>query len=145
MTAQPLPAAQGEVDYWLTAGDQSCLLARQPALSLSTSAPPDAHLISVDPSRRYQVMDGFGASLTDSSAYVISQLPVAKRGELMMKLFDVSTGAGLSYLRQPMGASDFARCYYTYDDMPAGQSDPLTSPAFCRCSVRRWPSIRGSR
>ena len=29
----------------------------------------------VDPTRRYQTMTGFGASMTDSSAYVLSRLP----------------------------------------------------------------------
>ena len=33
-------------------------------------------------------------------------------------------GIGLSYLRQPMGASDFVKGpHYTYDDMPAGKTD----------------------
>ena len=39
-------------------------------------------------------------------------------------LFDPRTGDGLSYLRQPIGASDFvAKAPYTYDDMPAGDTD----------------------
>lgn len=39
-------------------------------------------------------------------------------------LFDPKRAIGLSMLRQPMGASDFALKDYTYDDMPQGQSDP---------------------
>ncbi len=42
----------------------------------------------------------------------------------MRKLFSPSEGIGLSFLRNPMGASDLARFGYTYDDVPAGQSDP---------------------
>ena len=42
----------------------------------------------------------------------------------MRNLFDPVNGAGISYLRQPMGASDFALSNYTYDDIPAGQTDP---------------------
>ena len=42
----------------------------------------------------------------------------------MEELFDPDKGIGLSYLRQPMGASDFALNYYTYDDMPDGEIDP---------------------
>ena len=34
------------------------------------------------------------------------------------------TGIGLSFMRTPMGASDLARTHYSYDDMPAGQTDP---------------------
>jgi hypothetical protein len=42
----------------------------------------------------------------------------------MRSLFDPRGGLGLSYLRQPMGASDFvAGPHYTYDDVPAGQTD----------------------
>jgi glucosylceramidase len=39
-------------------------------------------------------------------------------------LFDRERGIGLSILRQPMGASDFALREYSYDDVPAGESDP---------------------
>jgi glucosylceramidase len=39
-------------------------------------------------------------------------------------LFDPKKGIGLSILRQPMGASDFALQSYTYDDLPQGQTDP---------------------
>ena len=42
----------------------------------------------------------------------------------MRELFDPEHGLGLSYLRQPIGASDFvAGPQYTYDDMPPGQTD----------------------
>ena len=60
-------------------------------------------------------------------------------------LFDPRAGDGLSYLRQPIGASDFvATAHYTYDDMPAGQTDyasvtsasPTTRPRSCRCCGR---------
>ena len=42
----------------------------------------------------------------------------------MADLFDPRKGDSLSVLRQPMGASDFvAGDFYTYDDVPAGQTD----------------------
>ena len=42
----------------------------------------------------------------------------------MRSLFDPRHGLGLSYLRQPMGESDFvAGPHDTYDDVPAGRSD----------------------
>ena len=42
----------------------------------------------------------------------------------MTDLFGPSRGDGLSVLRQPMGASDFvAGDFYTYDDVPAGETD----------------------
>jgi glucosylceramidase len=81
--------------------------------------------IVVDDARKYQQIDGFGASLTDSSAWLISQKRTTpQRHELMKLLFDPKKGIGLSLLRQPMGASDFALKDYTFDDMPQGQVDP---------------------
>ncbi len=80
--------------------------------------------ISVDPSRSYQTMDGFGASITDSSAHVLYRLDRRNRDATMRRLFSPSDGDGLSFLRQPMGASDFvAGDFYTYDDLPAGKTD----------------------
>ena len=80
--------------------------------------------ITVDPSRSYQTMDGFGASITDSSAHVLYTLEAKVRDGAMRDLFSPSQGDGLSVLRQPMGASDFvAGGFYTYDDMAAGQTD----------------------
>ena len=77
--------------------------------------------ISVDPSRRYQRMEGFGASITDSSAHLLARLNRRSRTATMRSLFRTN---GLSFLRQPMGASDFvAGDHYTYDDLPAGQTD----------------------
>jgi glucosylceramidase len=80
--------------------------------------------VTVDPSRTYQTMVGFGASLTESSAAVLDSLSPAVRQKTMAALFDPRSGDGLSYLRQPIGGSDFVvGGPYTYDDVPAGQTD----------------------
>jgi glucosylceramidase len=114
-------AASPPVQAWLTTGDQSSLLAEQPA---SAFGPPTDGLptITVDPSQSYQRLEGLGASITDSSAHLLAASPY--RHEIMRELFDPEHGLGLSYLRQPMGASDFvAGPHYTYDDMPPGETD----------------------
>ncbi|MDR0553234.1 MAG: hypothetical protein LBG76_00335 [Treponema sp.] len=80
--------------------------------------------IAVDADTRFQEIDGFGASFTDSSAYLINQKLDAKTKEaLLEKLFHPEKGIGLSFTRQPMGSSDFARTIYSFDDMPAGAED----------------------
>ncbi|XVU25268.1 glycoside hydrolase family 30 beta sandwich domain-containing protein [Actinoplanes sp. CA-054009] len=77
--------------------------------------------VVVDPNRRFQTVEGFGASITDSSAAVLHRLTPAARDAAMESLFRENR---LSYLRQPIGASDFIdEPAYTYDDMPAGQTD----------------------
>ena len=81
--------------------------------------------IKVSSAQKYQTIDGFGASLTDSSAWLLyTQLTPDQRNEIVHALFDPKRGIGVSFLRQPMGASDLALNDYSYDDVPAGQSDP---------------------
>jgi glucosylceramidase len=81
--------------------------------------------IFVDDAIKYQEIDGFGASLTESSAWLLKRkLTDAQRSDALRMLFDRQKGIGLSMLRQPMGASDFALQEYSYDESPAGETDP---------------------
>lgn len=81
--------------------------------------------IDVDTEARYQTMDGFGASLTDGSAWLLKdKLPSKVSSQVMRKLFDPKQGIGLSFLRQPIGATDLSRTLYSFDDVPVGQTDP---------------------
>jgi glucosylceramidase len=99
-------------------------LREKPGLQFSSSQPASL-TIRVDESRTYQQIDGFGASITDSSAWLLSQkLSATQRAKLLRQLFDTKEGIGLAILRQPMGASDFSLADYSYDDMPPGESDP---------------------
>src|ERR1700758_3558019 len=99
--------------------------------NVKTQSGSDAVVIDIDAQQRFQAMDGFGASITDSSAWLLhDQLSPAARQEVMRNLFDPRKGIGISFLRQPLGASDLARNHYSYDDMPAGQRDPALQHFF---------------
>jgi glucosylceramidase len=99
-------------------------LQEKPAVQFGSARSPSL-TISVDETKTYQQMDGFGASLTDSSAWLLwHKLTAQQRKEVLEKLFSRSKGIGLNVLRQPMGASDFALEDYSYDDVPSGESDP---------------------
>ena len=104
-------------------------LAREPNLALSRARLQRRVVIDVNERVRYQQFGGIGASMTDSSAWLISHaLGPRARSSLMEDLFD-SAGIHLNFLRVPMGASDYTASAnpYTYDDMPPGQSDPSMS------------------
>lgn len=124
----PVALAQ-TVSVHLTRGDQVSLLEERPALTFTPGNGTHSTKINVDPTTRYQVMDGFGAALTDSSAWLIqNELNAAQRADLLDQLFSrTGDGIGLNMIRIPMGASDFALSPYTYNDLSSGQTDPTLS------------------
>lgn len=126
----PATAASAQtVNLWMTTGDQAKLLQPQTALNFVPSTGSASTTITVDDGTTYQTIDGFGASMTGSSAYLLNQkMSAAQRDALLNELF-TGSGIRLSFLRHSMGASDFsAYGNYTYDDRPTGQTDPnLTS------------------
>ncbi|WP_433204199.1 RICIN domain-containing protein [Dactylosporangium sp. CS-047395] len=121
LVARPAEAlAATSANVWLTTPDRANLLTQKSAVPFGTAG--SGAVISVNPNTTYQSMVGFGASLTDASAYLIYNSPA--RNTVMNNLFSPSSGIGLNWLRQPFGASDFARNFYTYDD---GSADPSLS------------------
>lgn len=127
-TAEPTATAIPDVQVkaWLTTADQSQLLAPQPDLFFSAQPASGAKKIFVNEFNRYQTMDGFGAAMTDSSAWLLyTQLSAEQREKAMRALFSPTDGIGVSVIRVPMGASDFVNGdHYTYNDMPPGGTDP---------------------
>jgi len=128
--AQVSSSGTGPVRVWETTADQSKLLQPQPDVAFQPAGPTTGPVIDVNEHTTYQRIAGFGAALTDSSAWVITHdLTMAQRADLMAKLFSPTDGIGLNYVRVPMGSSDFTSPAsdprnYTYDDLPAGQTDP---------------------
>jgi glucosylceramidase len=81
-------------------------------------------VIEVDHRREFQSVVGWGAAMSDAAAYLIqTKLSAAQREALLKELFGREPGIGLSFVRIPMGASDFSRSHYSYDDRPAGETD----------------------
>ncbi|MEL7145616.1 MAG: glycoside hydrolase family 30 beta sandwich domain-containing protein [Bacteroidota bacterium] len=73
-------------------------------------------VISISATTTYQTMDGFGAAMTGSAAYLINtEMTETQRNDLMNDLFGAS-GINLSFIRHSIGASDFSLSDYTYHD-----------------------------
>lgn len=109
-----------------TDADLSKRLKRMPGQLFGPHAPSGMPVIHVQDAVRYQRIQGVGGSLTDSAAYLIRrQLAPKAEARLLENLFSPSA-AGLSYVRLPIAASDYTinGQPYTYDDLPAGESDP---------------------
>lgn len=120
-----VPSARtASAEMWLTTADQTQKLAEQPLLTpLGPAAGDEA--VTIDTSRHFQRMHGFGAAMTDASAEVLSRLPDDKRKAIMAELFGRGAGGlGLSFTRLTIGASDFSSSEYSYDDAPGNAPDP---------------------
>lgn len=102
----------------------SSQFSEQPSQKFNQGSAPQESPININANKKYQTIKGAGAALTDSSAFVLRQLPQAKYQEVLKNLFDLNSGLGISYIRLPISASDLALNNWTYDDMPDGQTDP---------------------
>ncbi|MFI5591297.1 ricin-type beta-trefoil lectin domain protein [Amycolatopsis sp. NPDC051758] len=131
--AVPAQAAGETVNVWLTTTDDAKGvnvtrgLQQQTPISFTAGTGTGGQTINVNENTTYQQFEGAGASFTDSAAWLLNSsnlLSASTRNSVMQKLFDPNAGIGISFLRNPIGASDIARYSYTFDDVPAGQTDP---------------------
>src|SRR5215207_11201757 len=76
--AAPAPAAH----VWVTTPDGAMRMSDRGSVPFRPGG-SDALTITVDPSRAYQTMAGFGASITDSSAHVLTRLSRPARNAAM--------------------------------------------------------------
>jgi glucosylceramidase len=123
----PAAIAATRVAVYLTTKDQTARLTRQPDLVFQPGVRGGPNDVVVSGQDRYQRLTaGFGVAMTDTSAYLLStKLPAVARDRVMALLFSRRSGIGLSFLRVPIGGSDYVVGQpYTYDDLPAGQTDP---------------------
>jgi glucosylceramidase len=112
------------VSIVVTTNDQTMQLTLQPTVSFS-AASGGSNVVYLDETQVYQPIEGFGAATTDSAMYLLNE--VAQPAQLPQAMNNLFTrqgnGIGLSFLRNPMGASDIARSVYSFDDNN-GQADP---------------------
>ncbi|MDR3725897.1 MAG: glycoside hydrolase family 30 beta sandwich domain-containing protein [Terracidiphilus sp.] len=98
--------------------------------SAKPSLAPTAPLITVDDAQRFQEIDGFGASLTDAAAWLFAKkLTPAQTDAAFKTLFSRKDGIALGFLRQPIGSSDLAVTFYSYDDLCEQTAKACTTPA----------------
>ena len=111
------------IKSWITKGDRSALLQKQADIHFGTASNTYQN-IDVDSTQTFQAIDGFGYALTGGSAYLINRLSATTKNSLLQELFGEGENAiAVSYLRISIGASDLNASVFSYDDMPAGQTD----------------------
>src|SRR5260370_37161209 len=97
--------------------------------SLKASTETTVATITVDDWQRFQAIHGFGPSLTDSAAWLFAKkLPPAQTDAAFKMLFSRKDGIALSFLRQPVGSSDLAVTFYSFDDLCQQTANACTTP-----------------
>ena len=110
------------VEFYLTTPDQNNLVRLQES-GLQSVTENDNFSINIDESESYQSMDGFGFTLTGGSAILINNMSASARTNLLNDLYG-SNGVHSNYVRISIGASDLDPAPFSYNDLPAGQTDP---------------------
>lgn len=122
-----VPAPEG-AQAWLTTADGSRRLAPFVAGAIRLEAGQTADVV-IDTRQRHQPFSGYGASITDATAWLLErELGAEDRARLLRELFGDGGELGLDLTRITIGASDFSRSHYTYADTP-GVADADITPA----------------
>ncbi len=72
--------------------------------------------VKIDTEKRLQEMEGFGACFNELGWVSLSRLNDADRAEVFAELFEPDKGANFTICRMPVGANDFSRDWYSYDE-----------------------------
>lgn len=119
--------AQKNINWWLSSTDKAAMLTQQESIQFNNII-ANKNIIKVNTGTRYQQMDGFGFALTGGSAQHITRMNAAERKKLIEELFGTNgKQIGISYLRLSIGSSDLNDHTFSYDDIPAGTTDPNLS------------------
>ena len=98
------------------------------------ASPAPAGALLVDATQRYQEIIGFGGALTESSGWVLSQLPADKRAEIVRRYYDPKEGIGYTLARTHINSCDFSLNMWALDDVP-GDYDLHN---FTLAPMRKW-------
>ena len=112
-------APSSSVKVWGTFGDQRH--AERPSLEWKRASQIAAATIQLDMAAARQEILGFGAAITEASAFVLSRLSDAERASVMHDLFAPDAMA-LNVCRTCIGSSDYATKAYSYDE--SSEPDP---------------------
>lgn len=94
-----------ENDFWQVKNDFG--------LRASSTAAADIKINTRDTA---QVIDGFGACFNELGWVSLNQLTQTDRESVMQELFAPKTGANFTICRMPLGANDFSRDWYSYNE-----------------------------
>lgn len=129
---------------------ESAFWAEQPDLiSASADTIPNVDVV-VDTKTHQQRIDGFGACFNELGWLSLSKLDPTVREDIMEELFFPGVGGNFTLCRMPIGANDFSRDWYSYNETEGDfgmehftiANDQQTLIPFIRNAQKYQPDLR---
>ena len=143
---QGVPPAATDVE-WVVTTASAPWQARTGLVAQRAAGPGD---VMVQSSAPRQVIEGFGACFNELGWTSLSALAPADRERVLREFFEPGVGANFTLCRMPVGANDFSRDWYSYDEV-AGDfalehfsiaNDVETLVPFIRSALKYQPALR---
>lgn len=104
-----------KVIVWSSLPDTKALLVKK-NINLNTKPLQIKNKIEIFPEQTCQSVEGVGAALTHSSAYVFHHNLTAERRDSLFRVLFTPAGIGINYTRLCIGASDFSFNLFSYSE-----------------------------
>ena len=101
----------------VTAKDTEDRMTEQEPIAFADVAIAMGETITIDESKTYQSITGFGGSFTEATAYTLSKLTPDKRKEVIEAYFDPKEGLGYTLCRTHINSADFSLGNYAYSEV----------------------------
>ncbi len=132
---------------WVTTTATAPWQARPALRPTAATGPAD---VEIDLAQPAQTITGFGACFNELGWTSLSLLKPADRDGVFRELFAPGVGANFTICRMPVGANDFARDWYSYDETPGDfamrhfsiANDRETLIPFIKQAQRQYPALR---
>lgn len=108
--------------YQLFTSTEDGLRLKPESGSISNETAINLVTVTIDRTKTYQTILGFGGAFTDSTGININSLPADAQEQLLRAYFS-EDGAEFNLGRVPIGGADFSPRQYTYADSPNGTLD----------------------
>lgn len=98
---------------WVSSTANQSWVVEQP---LKFSSSNEQYDVQIDTSLKLQTIEGFGACFNELGWTALIRLSASDRESVFKELFTPGFGAGFTIYRMPVGANDFSRDWYSYDE-----------------------------
>ncbi len=106
--------------------------------------------VEVFPDSTLQTIDGFGACFNELGWTSLQELGENDRQRIFSELFSPGVGAGFNICRMPLGANDFSRDWYSYDETEGDfelknfsvNHDLETLVPFIKAAQKEYPGLK---